>query len=149
MKYDVANAIAVAGLAKRFGDVQAVEEVSFKVYQGELYGFLGPNGAGKTTTINMLTGLARPDAGAIRLAGIECTGNPKGVQHLVGVVPSSFVLRLPGLHVDFTTELVAGLYSGGTVAVWDHPLGNSNQFHPDLRGIPRFRACLGTSIPWL
>ena len=78
MKYDVANAIAVAGLAKRFGDVQAVEEVSFKVYQGELYGFLGPNGAGKTTTINMLTGLARPDAGAIWLAGIECTGNPKG-----------------------------------------------------------------------
>ena len=62
---------------------------------------------------------------------------------------SSFVLRLPSLHVDFTTELMAGLYSGGASAVCDHPLGNSNQFHPDLRGFPRFRVYLGTSTDWL
>jgi len=83
----VVSAIAVQGLAKRFGEVQAVAEVSFEVRQGELFGFLGPNGAGKTTTINMLTGLARPDAGAIRIAGIDCTGNPRAAQHLIGVVP--------------------------------------------------------------
>jgi ABC-2 type transport system ATP-binding protein len=52
-----------------------------------LFGFLGPNGAGKTTTINILTGLARPDAGEIRVGGLDCTGNPKAAQHLVGVVP--------------------------------------------------------------
>ncbi|MCK4601203.1 MAG: ATP-binding cassette domain-containing protein, partial [Phycisphaerae bacterium] len=46
-----------------------------------------PNGAGKTTTINMLTGLARPDAGTIRIAGIDCSKNPKAAQHLMGVVP--------------------------------------------------------------
>jgi len=81
------STIAVDGLAKRFGDVQAVADASFEVFEGELFGFLGPNGAGKTTTINMLTGLARPDAGKVRIAGIDCTGNPKAAQHLTGVVP--------------------------------------------------------------
>jgi ABC-2 type transport system ATP-binding protein len=80
-------AITAEGLAKRFGEVQAVVEVSFEVRQGELFGFLGPNGAGKTTTINMLTGLARPDSGTIRIAGIDCTTNPKAAQHLIGIVP--------------------------------------------------------------
>jgi ABC-2 type transport system ATP-binding protein len=87
MKADNVNAIAVQGLAKGFGEVQAVADVSFQVHEGELFGFLGPNGAGKTTTINMLTGLARPDAGKMRIAGIDCTGNPKAAQHLIGVVP--------------------------------------------------------------
>jgi ABC-2 type transport system ATP-binding protein len=81
------SSIAVNGLAKRFGEVQAVADASFDVLQGEVFGFLGPNGAGKTTTINMLTGLARPDAGKIAIAGIDCTGNPKAAQHLTGVVP--------------------------------------------------------------
>ena len=81
------DAIVVQNLTKRFEDVQAVAGVSFSIRQGELFGFLGPNGAGKTTTINMLTGLARPDSGAIRIGGIDCTGNPKAAQHLVGVVP--------------------------------------------------------------
>jgi ABC-2 type transport system ATP-binding protein len=80
-------AIAAEGLAKRFGEVQAVADVSFEVRRGELFGFLGPNGAGKTTTINMLTGLARPDAGTIRIADIDCTGKPKAGQHLIGIVP--------------------------------------------------------------
>jgi ABC-2 type transport system ATP-binding protein len=81
------NAIEVSGLTKRYGQVMAVDGASFAVSQGELFGFLGPNGAGKTTTINMLTGLARPDAGLIRIAGIDCSGNPKAAQHLVGIVP--------------------------------------------------------------
>ena len=87
MKDVAVDAISVQGLAKRFSEVEAVADVSFEVGEGELFGFLGPNGAGKTTTINMLTGLARPDAGTIRIAGIDCTGNPKAAQHLIGVVP--------------------------------------------------------------
>lgn len=79
--------IEVRGLAKRFGEVQAVAGVDFDVREGELFGFLGPNGAGKSTTINMLTGLARPDAGTICIAGIDCSRNPKAAQHLIGVVP--------------------------------------------------------------
>ncbi|MBN2505746.1 MAG: ABC transporter ATP-binding protein [Verrucomicrobia bacterium] len=81
------GAIDVRGLTKRFGAVQAVAGVDFDVREGELFGFLGPNGAGKTTTINMLVGLARPDAGTIRIAGIDCSTRPKAAQHLVGVVP--------------------------------------------------------------
>ena len=87
MKDEDMIVITVEGLAKRFGEVQAVADVSFQIQNGELFGFLGPNGAGKTTTINLLTGLARPDAGTIRIAGIECTGNPKAAQHLLGVIP--------------------------------------------------------------
>jgi len=80
------TAIAVEGLVKRFGEVTAVESVSFEIRRGELFGFLGPNGAGKSTTINMLTGLARPDEGRIWIGGIDCTRNPKAAQHLTGVV---------------------------------------------------------------
>ncbi|MGM0425437.1 MAG: ABC transporter ATP-binding protein [Thermodesulfobacteriota bacterium] len=79
--------IAVETLAKRFEDVQAVSDVSFTVKQGELFGFLGPNGAGKTTTINMLTGLARPDAGTMSIGGLDCIKRPRSAQHLIGVVP--------------------------------------------------------------
>jgi len=81
------NAIEVSGLTKRYGEVIAVNGASFAVSQGELLGFLGPNGAGKTTTINMLTGLARPDSGAIHIGGVDCTTDPKAAQHLTGVVP--------------------------------------------------------------
>jgi ABC-2 type transport system ATP-binding protein len=84
---DMSDAIAVEGLRKSFAEVEAVAGISFSIRQGELFGFLGPNGAGKTTTINMLTGLARPDDGNIRIGGIECSGNPKAAQHLIGVVP--------------------------------------------------------------
>jgi ABC-2 type transport system ATP-binding protein len=84
---DATAFIEVAQLAKRFGEVTAVDGISFDVQAGELLGFLGPNGAGKTTTINMLTGLARPDSGTIRIGGLECTRDPKAAQHLVGVVP--------------------------------------------------------------
>jgi ABC-2 type transport system ATP-binding protein len=87
MAGSASSAIAVSGLSKRYGKVLAVDDISFRVGHGELFGFLGPNGAGKTTTINVLSGLARLDAGAIHINGIDCTLNPKGVQHLIGIVP--------------------------------------------------------------
>jgi ABC-2 type transport system ATP-binding protein len=87
MECDGNPAIEVHGLSKRFGDVTAVAGIDFEVRRGELFGFLGPNGAGKTTTINLLTGLARADAGSVRIAGIDCSKNPKAAQHLMGVVP--------------------------------------------------------------
>ncbi|MFP4622414.1 MAG: ABC transporter ATP-binding protein [Bacteroidales bacterium] len=79
--------IEVSGLQKSFDGVEAVKGITFDINQGELFGFLGPNGAGKTTTINMLTGLARPDSGQVRIAGLDCSANPKASQHLIGVVP--------------------------------------------------------------
>ncbi len=79
--------VRVRGLAKRFDRVQALDGVDFDVEEGEIFGLLGPNGAGKTTTINILTGLARPDSGSIRIAGIDGAARPKEAQALMGVVP--------------------------------------------------------------
>lgn len=87
MKANKSPAIEVTNLTKQYDEVIAVNDINFQVSRGELFGFLGPNGAGKTTTINMLTGLARLDAGTINIGGINCTSNPKAAQHLVGTVP--------------------------------------------------------------
>lgn len=84
---NVSPVIEVFKLSKRFDDVTAVKSITFNIFEGEIFGFLGPNGAGKTTTISMLTGLVRPDAGKIHIAGIDCSKSPKAAQHLVGVVP--------------------------------------------------------------
>jgi len=84
---DQESLIDVVKLTKTFEEITAVNEISFSLNQGEIFGFLGPNGAGKTTTINILTELSRPDSGTIRVAGLDCTGNPKGAQHLIGIVP--------------------------------------------------------------
>ncbi len=91
--------VQVRGLAKRFGPVQALAGVDFDVEEGEIFGLLGPNGAGKTTTINILTGLARPDSGSIRIAGIDGAARPKEAQALMGVVPdeSNLYPELTGL----------------------------------------------------
>jgi len=80
-----ARLIEVSRLSKCFEEVEAVSEISFDVRRGEVFGFLGPNGAGKTTTINMLTGLARLDAGTIRIASLDCSADPKAAQYLIGV----------------------------------------------------------------
>jgi branched-chain amino acid transport system ATP-binding protein len=67
-------ALAVSGLSKSFGGVQAVQGVSFEVREGEMLAMIGPNGAGKTTTFNMVNGQLRPDGGTVRIAGIETVG---------------------------------------------------------------------------
>lgn len=92
-------AIEVRNLNKRFGKVVAVGGIDFAVGRGELFGFLGPNGAGKTTTIHLITGLARPDRGTIRIGGIDCTVQPKAAQRLMGIVPdeSNLYPELTGL----------------------------------------------------
>lgn len=66
--------LEVEGLAKRFGGVQAVIDLSFQVRKGEILGMIGPNGSGKTTTFNMITGFYRPDRGRVRFAGQDITG---------------------------------------------------------------------------
>jgi len=96
---DIPAAVLARGLVKRYGDVCAVDGLDLEVRAGELFGLLGPNGAGKTTTINLLTGLARPDAGTFSIAGFDCTHRPRAAQHLIGVVPdeSNLYPELTGL----------------------------------------------------
>lgn len=84
--------ISVQGLSKRFGDLRAVDHISFEVAQGELFGFLGPNGAGKTTTISMVSGLLRPDEGTVTLGDYNLWESPRKAKHLLGLVPQEVAL---------------------------------------------------------
>jgi len=81
-------AIQVIGLTKIYDKIKAVDQISFEVQRGEIFGLLGPNGAGKTTTINLLTGLARPSSGSINIFGRNYNADMRTGQHLMGIVPS-------------------------------------------------------------
>lgn len=80
------------GLCKSFGDVRAVDQVSFTIQAGEIYGLLGPNGAGKTTSISMISGLLRPDAGKVEVDGADFWTDPARAQRIMGVVPQEIAL---------------------------------------------------------
>ncbi len=84
--------IEIKGLSKSFGTVKAVDDLSFKVKEGELFAFLGVNGAGKSTTISILCGQLLPDAGSIRIGGREVSRYPDAVRRELGVVFQSSVL---------------------------------------------------------
>jgi ABC-2 type transport system ATP-binding protein len=81
------NAIDVSNLTKRFGDITAVNDLTFSVKKGEIFGFLGPNGAGKTTTIRMLTGLTKPTSGNALIEGFDITKQLVKAKGQIGVVP--------------------------------------------------------------
>jgi len=104
-----ADAVTVRGLTRRFGDFVAVDDVSFSVATGEVFGFLGPNGAGKTTTIKMLTGLLRPSAGTATVAGRDVAREPAAVKRQIGYMSQLFSLYAD-LTVDENIALFAGLY---------------------------------------
>jgi len=77
------------GLAKAFGAVHAVEDVSFRAEDGRITGLLGPNGAGKTTTLRMLYSLLTPDRGEIQVDGLGTRRDPQGVRRRMGVLPDT------------------------------------------------------------
>jgi ABC-2 type transport system ATP-binding protein len=79
--------IEVQGFSKRFGRVAAVSDVSLRVQPGEVFGLLGPNGAGKTTTIRAITGLTRPSAGSVRVAGFDVWKEPVKAKGSFGYIP--------------------------------------------------------------
>lgn len=83
-------AIEVDGLTKRFGELVAVNNISFTVANGEIFGLLGPNGAGKTTLIRMLTTLTPPTSGTARIGGYDIVREANEVRHVLGVIPQAF-----------------------------------------------------------
>jgi ABC-2 type transport system ATP-binding protein len=85
-------AIEATNLHKSFGDIQAVQGVSFEVQPGEIFSLLGPNGAGKTTTISMLSTLLRPDEGDALVMGHSVRRDPMAVKSVLGVVPQEIAL---------------------------------------------------------
>ncbi|MEI6787880.1 MAG: ABC transporter ATP-binding protein [bacterium] len=110
--------ISIQHLNKRFGNVQAVDDLSLEIPAGELFCFLGPNGAGKTTTIKMMTGLLRPDSGTIRIGGFDVQKQPVEAKRIMGYIPDMPFLYEKLTPVEFL-KFVAGLY---------------NVAHPDLSG---------------
>ncbi len=89
------NIIEIKGLHKAFGEVKAVQDISFRVKEGELFAYLGINGAGKSTTISMLCGQLAKDAGTIRIDGRDLDREPEHVKRVLGVVFQASVLDRP------------------------------------------------------
>jgi ABC-2 type transport system ATP-binding protein len=88
MSYE--SIITVTDLKKHYGDVKAVDGVSFEVTRGEIFSCLGPNGAGKTTTVEMMEGLRTPTSGSIEILGANITRDYASIRHRVGVLPQDF-----------------------------------------------------------
>jgi len=103
--------IRVQHLAKSFGAVTAVNDVSFDVQPGEVFAFLGPNGAGKTTTIRSLMALIHPDSGTARIAGLDCWSQSVEIKRLVGYIPGEPSLD-PNLTGGQILEYFANLRGG-------------------------------------
>jgi ABC-2 type transport system ATP-binding protein len=103
-------AIELDGLTKYYGDLLAVDDISFEVNKGEVFGFLGPNGAGKTSTIRMLVGLSTPSSGTATVAGYSITDDIVEVKRRVGLVPE-----------------VSNLYD--ELSVWDNLIFMSQLYH--------------------
>src|SRR5262245_20015099 len=102
-------AIAVEHLSRRFGQFVAVDDVTFDVRRGEVFGFLGANGAGKSTTIRMLCGLLTPTSGRASVGGIDVGRDPEGVKRRIGYMSQRFSLY-ELLTVDQNVRFYAGLY---------------------------------------
>ena len=103
------NAIEVRGLTRRFGAFVAVNDVSFDVRAGEIFGFLGSNGAGKSTTIRMLCGLLRPTSGTATVGGIDVGKDPEAVKRRIGYMSQRFSLY-ESLTVDENIRFFGGVY---------------------------------------
>ena len=100
-------AVDVQGLTKTFGSFTAVDNMSFRVRKGEIFGFLGPNGAGKSTTIRMLCGLLAPTSGQATVGGFDVKENPDDVKSIIGYMSQRF-----SLYDDLTVEENINFYGG-------------------------------------
>jgi len=92
-------AIIVSSLSKQFGEVRAVDGLSFEVYAGEIFGLVGPDGAGKTTTLRMLSGVMGTDSGSVTIAGCDVVRDPEGAKSLLSYMSQRF-----GLYEDLTVD---------------------------------------------
>ncbi len=107
-----ADAIAIACLAKRYGDRDVVDALSLRVAAGTIFGFLGPNGSGKSTTIKMLCGLVRPTSGTASIAGFDIVTQMDGVRRSIGYMAQGFTMY-GDLTVEENLEFYARAYGLG------------------------------------
>ena len=150
----MANAIEVRHLSRRFGSFVAVDDLSFDVRQGEIFGFLGSNGAGKSTTIRMLCGLLQPSSGSATVGGVDVTSDPEGVKQRIGYMSQRFSLY-ELLTVDQNIRFFGGIYGLDArrlaaqrefVVDMAGLRGRENTLARDLSGGWRQRLALGCAI---
>jgi len=130
-------AVDVRGITKRFGDFTAVDNVSFAVEQGEVFGLLGPNGAGKSTLIRILTTLMKPTSGTAIVDGADVVKDPNKVRHSIGVIPQALTsdlelsatenllifAKLYGVPASRRRKLIADLLAAVELTQWaDKPV---------------------------
>ena len=148
------NAIDVRRLRRTFGDFVAVNDISFEVRHGEVFGFLGSNGAGKSTTIRMLCGLLQPTSGTALVGGIDVGADPEGVKQRIGYMSQRFSLY-EKLTVDQNITFFGGIYGiprSRFAARRDFVLdmaglrGRERMLTADLSGGWRQRLALGCAI---
>ena len=99
-------AVSLDGLTRTFGDITAVDGLTFDVSPGELFGIVGPDGAGKTTTMRMLAGVLRPTAGEVHVAGVDVRADPEAVKPRIAYMAQRF-----GLYEDLTVEENLAFYA--------------------------------------
>jgi drug efflux transport system ATP-binding protein len=150
----VANAIEVKHLTRRFGRFTAVDDVSFDVARGSIFGFLGSNGAGKSTTFRMLCGLLKPTSGTALVAGIDVAADPESVKQRIGYMSQRFSLY-ELLTVDQNIQFFGGIYGLNRSRLADRRAfvldmaglkGRERQLARDLAGGWRQRLALGCAI---
>ncbi len=148
------QAIEVRHLTRRFGRFVAVDDVSFDVAAGEIFGFLGSNGAGKSTTIRMLCGLLKPTSGTASVGGVDVTSDPEGVKRRIGYMSQRFSLY-ELLTVDQNIAFFGGIYGLDDAALAKRRAfviemagleGRENTLARDLAGGWRQRLALGCAI---
>ena len=105
-KLDNSYAIEVSNITKKFNNFTAVDNISFSIKCGEIFGFLGPNGAGKTTTIKMLTTLLNPTEGKIRIFGVDLSKNPLELKKRMGYMPD-----VPGFYDEMKASDIMNFYA--------------------------------------
>lgn len=123
-----APAIEVDRLTKKYGDFTAVEDVSFAIEPGEIFGFLGPNGAGKSTTIRCLLDFIRPTAGSCRILGLDSRADSVEIKRLLGFLPADLALY-PNLTGRRTIQYFANLRGG---VEWSRVDELARRFDADL-----------------
>ena len=108
----MSSAVLIQEVHKRFGNLYALNDVSFEVPQGSFFGLLGPNGAGKSTLINIMSGLMKADAGTISIMGHDVVGDFRAARHALGVVPQELVYD-PFFTVHEMLRLQSGYFGHG------------------------------------
>jgi len=136
-----ALAIEAQGLIRDFGPFRAVDQVSFQVPQGEIFGLLGANGAGKTTVIKMLTGIIRPTGGAGRIAGADMREAGQAIKERIGYMSQAFSLYLD-LTVLENIRLYAGIYGLDKARTRER-----TDWIIDMAGLAGFESALAAGLP--